>query len=117
LTFIRSLACRKDTRCRFFNDERFNRGAFFYCPAFPGNYCLPRYGRKLQIRNPIIRGFNYSEEEIDAAGRSYLEPGKVISIIRLRLDRQLGSTKRPRLQSTDPMPPHNICKHFVSSFF
>ncbi|MBN2039076.1 MAG: glycyl-radical enzyme activating protein [Spirochaetes bacterium] len=65
---------------------------------------IAKDGGKLQVRIPVIPGFNDSKENIDAARKLCAELGDAVETVQVLPYHRLGSTKYQRLQREDPMP-------------
>jgi pyruvate formate lyase activating enzyme len=65
---------------------------------------IARSGGKLQIRIPIIPGFNDSPENMDETARFCAALGKSVTVVQLLPFHRMGSVKYQRLQQEDPMP-------------
>lgn len=61
-------------------------------------------GGKLQVRIPVIPGFNDSIENLGSTARFCAELGEAVTLVQLLPFHHMGASKYERIQQPDPMP-------------
>ncbi len=61
-------------------------------------------GGKLQVRIPVIPGFNDSIENLNATASFCAELGEAVTVVQLLPFHHMGASKYERIQRPDPMP-------------
>lgn len=65
---------------------------------------LAAHGGKLQVRVPVIPGFNETEENLRATAQFCQELGQAVEVVQLLPYHHFGAAKYERIQMYDPMP-------------